>query len=183
MTHVRLGTKILCTLASVRPQCLPPTISPASFPVNPHPTVREPSVIQSPINILLVDDEPRNLDVLEGLLQSAEYRLVRAGRAEDALLALLNEEFAVIVLDVQMPGTDGIELAHLIKQRERTQHIPIIFLTAFYNDERRMLDSYSVGAVDYLTKPANSQVLRSKVAVFVDLFRKTEALAQKQRRA
>jgi signal transduction histidine kinase len=141
-----------------------------------NPTVREPSVISSPVNILLVDDEPRNLDVLEGLLQSPEYRLVRATKAEDALLALLNEEFAVIVLDVQMPGTDGIELAHLIKQRERTQHIPIIFLTAFYNDERRMLESYNVGAVDYLTKPAKPQVLRSKVAVFVDLFRKTEAL-------
>ncbi|MEO6992384.1 MAG: response regulator, partial [Lacunisphaera sp.] len=130
----------------------------------------------SPVNILLVDDEPRNLEVLEGVLQSADYRLVRAAKAEEALLALLHEEFAVIVMDVQMPGTSGIELAHLIKQRERTQHIPIIFLTAFYDDERRMLESYNVGAVDYLTKPANSQVLRSKVAVFVDLHRKTTAL-------
>ena len=129
-----------------------------------------------PVNILLVDDEPRNLEVLEGVLQSSEYRFVRASKAEEALLALLHDDFAVIVLDVQMPGTDGIALAHLIKQRERTQHIPIIFLTAFYNDERRMLDSYNVGAVDYLTKPANTQVLRSKVAVFVDLYRKTDAL-------
>lgn len=129
-----------------------------------------------PINILLVDDEPRNLEVLDGLLQSPEYRLVRASKAEEALLALLQDEFAVIVLDVQMPGTGGIELAHLIKQRERTQHIPIIFLTAYYDDERRMLESYSVGAVDYLTKPANTQVLRSKVAVFVDLYRKTSEL-------
>jgi signal transduction histidine kinase len=130
----------------------------------------------SPVNILLVDDEPRNLEVLEGVLQSPEYRLIRASKAEEALLALLHDEFAVIVMDVQMPGTGGIELAHLIKQRERTQHIPIIFLTAFYDDERRMLESYNVGAVDYLTKPANSQVLRSKVAVFVDLHRKTTAL-------
>jgi signal transduction histidine kinase len=129
-----------------------------------------------PVNILLVDDEPRNLEVLEGVLQSPEYRLIRASKAEEALLALLHDEFAVIVMDVQMPGTGGIELAHLIKQRERTQHIPIIFLTAFYDDERRMLESYNVGAVDYLTKPANSQVLRSKVAVFVDLHRKTTAL-------
>ncbi len=129
-----------------------------------------------PVNILLVDDEPRNLEVLEGVLQSPEYNFVRANKAEEALLALLQDEFAVIVLDVQMPGTDGIALAHLIKQRERTQHIPIIFLTAFHDDERRMIDSYNVGAVDYLTKPANTRVLRSKVAVFVDLYRKTDAL-------
>jgi len=129
-----------------------------------------------PVNILLVDDEPRNLDVLEGLLAAPEHRLVRANGATDALMALLREEFAVIVLDVQMPGTNGIELAHLIKTRERTQHIPIIFLTAFYDDERSMLESYEVGAVDYLTKPANPHVLRSKVGVFVDLFRKSAAL-------
>ncbi len=132
----------------------------------------------SRINILLVDDEVRNLEVLEGVLQAPEYRLVRATKAEEALLALLHDDFAVIVLDVQMPGTGGIELAHLIKQREKTQHIPIIFLTAFYDDERRMLESYTVGAVDYLTKPANPHVLRSKVAVFVDLYRKTAALRQ-----
>ncbi len=130
------------------------------------------------INILLVDDEVRNLEVLEGVLQSPDYRLVRATKAEEALLALLHDDFAVIVLDVQMPGTGGIELAHLIKQREKTQHIPIIFLTAFYDDERRMLESYNVGAVDYLTKPANPHVLRSKVAVFVDLHRKSAALRQ-----
>jgi signal transduction histidine kinase len=133
-------------------------------------------VVPAPVNILLVDDEPRNLDVLEGLLAAPEHRLVRANGATDALMALLREEFAVIVLDVQMPGTNGIELAHLIKTRERTQHIPIIFLTAFYDDERSMLESYEVGAVDYLTKPANPHVLRSKVGVFVDLFRKTTAL-------
>jgi signal transduction histidine kinase len=133
-------------------------------------------VNSAPVNILLVDDEPRNLEVLEGVLQSSECRFVRAAKAEEALLALLHHDFAVIVLDVQMPGTDGIALAHLIKQRERTQHIPIIFLTAFYDDERRMLDSYNVGAVDYLTKPVNTQVLRTKVAVFVDLYRKTDAL-------
>jgi signal transduction histidine kinase len=137
--------------------------------------------VTSPANILLVDDEPRNLEVLEGVLQSPEHNLVRAAGAEQALLALLHQEFAVIVLDIQMPGTDGIELAHLIKQRERTRHVPIIFLTAFYKDEQRMLESYGVGAVDYLTKPANPQVLRSKVAVFVDLHRKTDALRQSNR--
>lgn len=129
-----------------------------------------------PVNILLVDDEQRNLEVLEGILQAPELRLVRASSAEATLLALLHGEFAAIVLDIQMPDMSGIELAHLIKQRERTQHIPIIFLTALYQDERRMLESYNVGAVDYLTKPVNPNVLRSKVAVFVDLFRKTQAL-------
>lgn len=133
-------------------------------------------VTSLPANILLVDDEPRNLDALEIILQSPGYQLVRAGGAEEALLALLHGEFAVIVLDVQMPGMDGIEMANLVKQRERTQHVPIIFLTAFYQDERRMLESYNVGAVDYLTKPVNAHVLRSKVAVFVDLHRKTAAL-------
>ena len=150
---------------------LPASSTPAS-----RPAPAAPPVAPAPVNILLVDDEPRNLDVLEGLLAAPEHRLVRANGATDALMALLREEFAVIVLDVQMPGTNGIELAHLIKTRERTQHIPIIFLTAFYDDERSMLESYEVGAVDYLTKPANPHVLRSKVGVFVDLFRKTAAL-------
>jgi signal transduction histidine kinase len=134
--------------------------------------------VNQPTNILLVDDEPRNLEVLEGVLQSPDYNLVRASGADQALLALLNREFALIVMDIQMPGVDGIELAHLIKKREKSQSIPIIFLTAFYKDEQRMLESYNVGAVDYLTKPANPQVLRSKVAVFVELHRKTEALRQ-----
>jgi len=134
--------------------------------------------VTPPANILLVDDEARNLDVLEGVLQSPEHRLVRAGGAAEALHSLLQEDFAVIVLDIQMPGMDGLELAHLIKSRERTEHVPIIFLTAFYKDERRMLESYGVGAVDYLTKPVNPQILRSKVAVFVDLHRKSNALQQ-----
>ncbi len=132
-------------------------------------------------NILLVDDEPRNLDALAGVLNSADLNLVRASGSQEALLALLNHEFAVIVMDIQMPGVDGIELAHLIKKRERSQHIPIIFLTAFYKDEQRMMESYGVGAVDYLTKPPNPEVLRSKVSVFVDLHRKTDALLQANR--
>jgi signal transduction histidine kinase len=134
--------------------------------------------VNQPVNILLVDDELRNLDVLENVLQAPGLNLVRASNAEDALLALLTGEFAVLVLDIQMPGMSGLELANFIKQREKTQHIPIIFLTALYQDERRMLESYNVGAVDYLTKPVNPQVLRSKVAVFVDLFQKTAALQQ-----
>lgn len=128
-------------------------------------------------NILLVDDEERNLEVLETLLESPEYNLVRALTAERALMLLLDGEFAAIVLDIQMPGMSGIELATLIKQRRRTQHIPIIFLTAYFQEDKDVLQGYGSGAVDYLTKPINPQILRSKIAVFVDLYRKTEALA------
>src|SRR4051812_5977347 len=128
-------------------------------------------------NILLVDDEARNLDVLDSLLDSPEYNLVRALTAERALMLLLDGEFAAIVLDIQMPGMSGIELATLIKLRRKTQHIPIIFLTAYFQEDKDVLQGYGSGAVDYLTKPINPQILRSKIAVFVDLFRKTEALA------
>ncbi len=130
-----------------------------------------------PVNILLVDDEVRNLEALESFLTSPDHRLVRALNAQSALLLLLERDFAVIVLDVQMPGTNGIELANLIKQRKRTQHIPIIFLTAFFQEDKDVLEGYSLGAVDYLTKPINPQILKSKIGVFVELFRKTHALA------
>ena len=130
-----------------------------------------------PVSILLVDDEPRNLEVLESVLNSPDYQLVRAQSAQQALLALLDRDFAAIVLDIQMPETNGLELAHLIKQRKRNRHIPIIFLTAYFHDDREVLQGYEVGAVDYLTKPISPQILRSKVAVFVELFRKTRDLA------
>ncbi len=131
-----------------------------------------------PVSILLVDDEERNLVALESILDSPEYRLVKARTADEALIALMNNEFAAMVLDIQMPDLSGIELAKLIKQRKKTQHIPIIFLTAYYQEEEHVVLGYDVGAVDYLTKPANPSVLRSKVSVFVDLFRKTRALAE-----
>jgi len=128
--------------------------------------------------VLLVDDDPRNLLALESLLLGEDYRLVCAGSSNDALKALLEGEFAAIVLDVQMPEVNGIELARLIKQRKRTQHIPIIFLTAHYREDEHAMMAYDVGAVDYLTKPINPAVLRSKVNVFVDLFRKNRALTE-----
>ena len=114
--------------------------------------------------------------MLESFLQSPDYVLVRALTAEKALLLLLEGDFAVIVLDIQMPGMTGIELANLIKQRKRTQHIPIIFLTAYYQEDKDVLEGYGIGAVDYLTKPVNPQILKSKIGVFVDLFCKTRAL-------
>jgi PAS domain S-box-containing protein len=129
------------------------------------------------VSILLVDDELRNLDVLDSILASPELRLVRAQTAEDALLALVHDEFACIVLDVQMPSMSGLELARLIKTRKRSQHIPVIFLTAYFLEEKDILQGYGAGAVDYLTKPINPQILKSKVGVFVDLFRTTHALA------
>jgi len=137
-----------------------------------------PNSVEVPVvNILIVDDESRNLDVLESFLQTSSYRLIRAQSAEEALLLLLEGEFAVIVLDINMPGMSGIELANLIKQRKRTQHIPIIFLTAYYQEDKDVLEGYGTGAVDYLTKPINPQILKSKIGVFVDLFCKTRALA------
>ncbi len=134
-------------------------------------------VPESEVSILLVDDETRNLDVLESVLASPDCRLVRATSADQALGLLLQGEFAAIVLDIQMPQMTGIELANLVKQRKRTQHIPIIFLTAYHLEDADVLEGYGIGAVDYLTKPINPQILKSKVAVFVDLFRKTRALA------
>src|SRR3954471_14613597 len=100
------------------------------------------------VNILLVDDESRNLDVLESSLQAPGYNLVRALTAERALFLLLDGEFAAIVLDIQMPDMSGFELANLIKQRKRTQHIPIIFLTAYFQGDKDVLEGYGSGAVD-----------------------------------
>src|SRR5262245_2732128 len=129
------------------------------------------------IRILLVDDDPRNLDALESILESSGFILVRAQTADEALLALLQNAFAAIVLDIRMPGMDGLELAKLIKQRKRNQHIPILFLTAHHLDERDVLQGYDVGAVDFMSKPINPNILRSKIAVFANLFRTTRALA------
>lgn len=130
------------------------------------------------VNLLLVDDQPRNLEVLEAILASPDYRLIRAISGDEALLALMKDEFAAIILDIQMPDMSGIELARLIKQRKRNQHIPILFLTAHFLTDTDVLEGYGVGAVDYLTKPVNLQILRSKVGVFVELFRTTRALAR-----
>lgn len=129
------------------------------------------------VNILLVDDEPRNLDALEAILDPDGHRFVRAHSANEALLSLLHGEFAAIVLDIKMPGVSGLELASIIKGRKKTEHIPILFLTAHLVEERDVLQGYGAGAVDYLQKPINPEILRSKISVFVDLFRKTRALA------
>jgi PAS domain S-box-containing protein len=127
--------------------------------------------------ILIVDDDARNLDALEVMLESSGCSFVRAQSGDEALIAMLQHDFAAIILDIRMPGMNGIELAHLVKQRRRTRDVPILFLTAHLVDDADVLRGYGVGAVDYLSKPLNADILRSKVAVFVELFRKTRQLA------
>ncbi|MBD1835626.1 response regulator [Cyanobacteria bacterium FACHB-472] len=126
------------------------------------------------VNVLLVDDHPENLLALEAILGSLGQNLVRATSGEQALRCLLNQDFAVILLDVQMPGMDGFETATLIRQRPSSRYTPIIFLTAFSTSDNFVFKGYSLGAVDYLLKPLEPEILLSKVAVFVDLFKKTE---------
>jgi signal transduction histidine kinase len=154
----------------------------SATPPLPHadPTAR-PGVLLSPvadlpINILIVDDEPKNLVVLETVLGLPGYRLVRAESADQALLALVAEEFALLILDVRMPGMSGLELAQTIKGRKKTARVPIIFLTAYYNEDQQVLEGYGSGAVDYLHKPVNAPVLRAKVAVFAELHRKSREI-------
>jgi PAS domain S-box-containing protein len=145
-------------------------------PVEPSPadaTASKASPRDERINILLVDDEPRNLVVLQSILPDPNYRLVCAESAEKALLALVAEEFALLILDIHMPDMSGFELAQLVKQRQKTAGVPIIFLTAYYNLDQHVLEGYGSGAVDYLHKPVNPVILRSKVAVFAELYRKS----------
>ncbi|ARV61758.1 hybrid sensor histidine kinase/response regulator [Nostocales cyanobacterium HT-58-2] len=125
------------------------------------------------VNVLLVDDHPENLLALEAILESLGQNLVRATSGAEALRCLLSQDFAVILLDVQMPDMDGFETANLIRQRERSRHTPIIFLTAFSTSDNMVFKGYSLGAVDYLFKPLEPEILKYKVAAFVDLFQKT----------
>jgi signal transduction histidine kinase len=124
------------------------------------------------VKILLVDDRPENLLALEAILEPLGQALIRATSGPDALKRVLETEFAVILLDVQMPGMNGFEVAEIIKSRERSRTIPIIFLSAISKEDAYVFKGYSMGAVDYVFKPFNPDVLRSKVAVFVDLFTK-----------
>jgi PAS domain S-box-containing protein len=137
----------------------------------------------------MVDDRPENLIALEAILQPLGHELVRATSGEEALRQVLRHDFAAILLDVQMPGMNGFETAGLIKSRERSSHTPIIFLTAISKDEEYVFRGYSAGAVDYMSKPFNPDILRSKVAVFIELYQKTvqlqeqaEALRRSERR-
>jgi signal transduction histidine kinase/CheY-like chemotaxis protein len=136
---------------------------------------------QQQINILLVDDNLNNLLALETILQAPERNLVRAVSGDDALRYLLDSDVAVILLDVHMPGINGLETAALIRGRERSKNTPIIFLTADNKGNELVSRGYSSGAVDYIQKPLDPEILQSKVAVFVELFKKTEEVKRQAR--
>lgn len=146
----------------------------ASNLVEVDPYACEPRPSDPTATILLVDDQPRNLLAMQAILEGLAVNVVTARSGLEALRCLLRQDFAVILLDVQMPGMDGFETARLIRQRKHSAATPIIFLTAFETTDMQMLRGYAVGAVDYLCKPLVPSVLRSKVAVFVEIFQKTE---------
>src|SRR5262245_50899444 len=157
-----------------------PMNAPARSPLSSAPS-KELSLKDDPINILIVDDEPANLTVLATILDDPAYRIVQATSADEALLALVVDEFALLILDIRMPGMTGLELAQLIKERRKTARVPIIYLTAYYNEDQHVLDGYATGAVDYLYKPVNPVILRSKVAIFAELYRKGRELSMANR--
>lgn len=128
--------------------------------------------------ILVVDDDQRNLVALQEMLQDLGRNLVLANSGEQALRCVLKSDFAVILLDARMPGVDGFETAKLIRQRPRSRHTPIIFLTGAYEDLPSMFRGYEVGAVDYIVKPLVPEVLKSKIAVFIDLYEKSAVLTR-----
>ena len=133
---------------------------------------------EQPVHILLVDDRPENLLTLESLLSELGHQLVTARSGVEALRCLLKQDFALILLDVQMPELDGFETAKLIRSRARSQHTPIIFLTALDRSDINVFQGYSVGAVDVMFKPFVPEILRYKVSVFVDLYKKTMQVQQ-----
>src|SRR4051812_18123672 len=128
------------------------------------------------INILMVDDSATNLLALESVLRAPDRNLIRASSGEEALRYLLDNEAAVVLLDVYMPGIDGLQTAELIRGREKSRDIPIIFLTANTTGQNHLARGYSLGAVDYIVKPIEPAILRSKVAVFTELFKKTREI-------
>lgn len=133
---------------------------------------------QPPARILIVDDWPANLTALRAVLEPLGHDVVQASSGAEALRQLLGQDFAIILMDVQMPELDGVETAKLIKQRERSRHIPILFLTAINAESTSIFKGYATGAVDYLLKPFDPEILRSKVSVFVDLYQRGEMIKQ-----
>jgi CheY-like chemotaxis protein len=163
-------------LASIGPPGGPLSVVPGDASASPGPVTAK---------ILAADDDPRNLVAVEELLRAPGVEVVLARSGEDVLRRVLTDDFAVILLDVQMPGLDGYETATMLRTRPRTSRTPIIFLTAFNKDELHVFRGYSAGAVDYVFKPIEPLILRSKVDVFVDLYRKTEEIrrgAEEERR-
>ncbi len=132
----------------------------------------------APINVLLVDDRPENLLSLENLLKSPELTLVKATSGNESLGLMLRHDFALVLLDVQMPEMDGFEVAKLMRSSAKTRHIPIIFITAINKEPRHVFKGYKAGAVDYIFKPLNPEILRSKVNVFIELYKKQKIVEQ-----
>jgi signal transduction histidine kinase len=143
--------------------------------------VEPPEVLSSKINILLVDDRPENISALQAILNDPSYYLITASSGEEALTYVLRYDFALILLDVFMAGMDGFEVAGLIKGRKRFRHIPIIFLTAMTKDIEHIFKAYSIGAVDYIQKPLEPEIVRAKVRVFVELYRNKQQIAHQER--
>jgi CheY-like chemotaxis protein len=123
-------------------------------------------------NVLLVDDRSENLLALQAILERPEYRLVTAKSGQEALALVLRERFAVALVDIAMPGMTGLEVATHLKELDRSRDIPIIFVTAFGDDPEEIHRAYSAGGADYLVKPLDPEIVRKKVAVFVDLSRR-----------
>lgn len=130
------------------------------------------------VNILVVDDRPENLLALEVALKNPSYKLVQASSGREALQKVREYDFAVILLDVQMPVMDGFSAAKLIRKEPRARFTPIVFVTASHDSEYHEQQGYEAGAVDYLLKPLNIEILKAKVAIFVDLFRKNQEIQQ-----
>ncbi|MEW9671519.1 two-component system response regulator [Ammoniphilus sp. 3BR4] len=130
------------------------------------------------VNILLVDDRPENLLALEAIIEREDYQLIKASSGEEALKLLLKYDFATILLDVQMPGIDGFETAKIIKAREKSKNILLIFVTANNLDSQHIFNGYFVGAIDYILKPFDSYILKAKVQGFVDLYKMNLKLVQ-----
>src|SRR5215469_14236641 len=129
---------------------------------------------QTEANILLVDDREDNLDALEAILKDFGQNLVRARSGQEALRLLLDRDFAVILLDLRMPDMDGFETAELVRKRQRSRHTPIIFITAADATPEQLARGYSAGAVDFIFKPYMPEVLKAKVRIFLELFKKSE---------
>src|SRR4051812_31364800 len=144
-------------------------------------TVNLYSAASEKVNILMVDDHPENLLALEAVLSSPNYHLVSANTGQEALKCLLKQEFAIILLDVQMPGLNGFETAKLIRAREKTKHTPIIFITAISQDSENVLRGYSVGAIDYIFKPFQPEALKQKIEKFVEIHQNYEVEMNKSK--
>jgi CheY-like chemotaxis protein len=133
---------------------------------------------KSPTKLLIVDDLPENLLALDALIRSGDREVYKALSADEALSLLLQHEFALAILDVQMPGMNGFELAELMRSTEKTKHIPIVFVSAAGREMNYAFKGYETGAVDFLQKPLDTLAVKSKVSVFVDLYRQRKTLKE-----